>query len=131
MEKETGMGMGMERLPQTAMGIITPAASLIEEQRITIDRVKEERQLQLLREEREEQGLLKEEESAGSTPPTSGANQEKPKLLICGNKLESVEINDHQTVGISGGCASMRNAPILGNSGTFPISIVFVRASGL
>jgi len=24
-------------------------------------------------------------------------HQEKPKLLICGNKLESVEINDHQT----------------------------------
>ena len=67
MEKETGMGMGMERLPQTTMGIITPAASLIEEQRITIDRVKEERQLQLLREEQEEKGLLKEE-SAGSMP---------------------------------------------------------------
>ena len=71
MEKETGMGMGMKRLPQTTMGIITPAASLIEEQRITIDRVKEERQLQPLREEQEEKGLLKEE-SAGSTPPTSG-----------------------------------------------------------
>src|SRR5436853_7909248 len=33
-------------------------------------------------------------------------------------------------VGISGGHASMRNALILGNSGTFPISIVFVRVSG-
>src|SRR5437016_1386743 len=35
-----------------------------------------------------------------------------------------------ECVGFSGGCASMRNAPILGNSGTFPISIVFVRVSG-
>jgi len=65
-DKGTGMGMGMERVLQTTMGIITPAASLIEaykrrereqqEQRITIDRVKEEPQLQLLREEREEKG---------------------------------------------------------------------------
>jgi hypothetical protein len=30
MEKEKGMGMGMERVPRTTMGIITPAASLIE-----------------------------------------------------------------------------------------------------
>jgi len=33
-------------------------------------------------------------------------------------------------VGISGGCASMRNAPDLRIQGTFPIFIVFVRSSG-
>ena len=43
-----GNGNGNGKVPQTTMGIVAPAASLIEEQRITIDRVKEERQLQLL-----------------------------------------------------------------------------------
>ena len=34
-------------------------------------------------------------------------------------------------VGISGGCASMRNVPNLRNTGTLLIFIVFVRSSGL
>ena len=40
-------------------------------------------------------------------------------------------LRSRECVGISGGCASVRNAPDLRNTGTLLIFIVFARSSGL
>ena len=46
-----------------------------------------------------------------------------PSVLLNAAHVE-VEVEETDVVGISGGCASMRNAPDLRIQGTFPIFIV-------